>query len=475
MKQAFFIILALCVSLSLKAQVIEDGSRWFDGNAYYEADLQDRCIIFKGKSADDTYEFEFKLVYIGTEGFYKLGKANENSIIPFRSAYGCLVRGRTRGDANVLEVLNNDGLASWTLTKTNHSHKKCLATELWAKSQPIEKMISSYIMNVHYLSVLSKSQLRYMLELLKSKQQTSFVEDINMEMIQSELGVPDFQRINAGDLQALSEASAQQEVWVKNEVEFINALKSNTTINLPEGTYINLTKALSDWDLFTSNGRMHGEHIDEISHILEPALINESVYDGRQLTLINLNNITIKGEGDCHIVVEPAYAYVLHFINCNNIRLENLTMGHTALGFCTGGVVGMMNCSDMTIEGCDLYGCGAYGLIANRTQNILMQNSIIRDCSYGIMELSDCSGATFSKCNFYRNKEYSMVTVCDGCKDILFEECRFYENKGLLFDLECKIQLKSCGIVHNDLEAIGDFSKYIEQLDEYTTIKIANY
>jgi hypothetical protein len=56
----------------------------------------------------------------------------------------------------------------------------------------------------------------------------------------------------------------------------------------------------------------------------------------------------------------------------------------------------------------------------------------------------------------------------------LFDECRFYENKGLLFYLESNIQMKSCGIVHNDPAQLGEFGK-IEQMDENTTIRIENY
>ena len=376
MKRTLFIFLAICISVCVKAQDINDGSHWFDGNAYYEADLQDHCIAFKGKSADGTYEFEFKLCYIGTEGFFKLEKANENSIIPFRSEYGCIVRARTIGGMTVLEMIDN-GLASWTLVKTSNSHRDCLATEFWAKSQPVEKMISSYVMNVHYLSVLSKSQLRYIFETLQSKLNPSFIESINMEMIESELSVSDFARANVGDLQALSEIAAPQKIRVTNGTEFINALKSNTIIHLPKGTHINLTQALENWDLFTVKGRIHGENIDEITRISEPTLVNESVYDGRQLTLVNMKNITIHGDGDCHIVVEPAYAYVMHFINCKNINLENITMGHTSVGFCTGGVVGMTNCCEMSIDGCDLYGCGAYGIIANHSKDIIIRETAL--------------------------------------------------------------------------------------------------
>lgn len=268
---------------------------------------------------------------------------------------------------------------------------------------------------------------------------------------------------------------AQTLITVTDEVSFINALKNNTLIHLPEGTKLNLTKVLDKIKQFTSKGRIYGEFNESLLNSTQTILLNESVYDGRQLTILNLDNVTIHGDGDCHIVVDPAYAYVLNFINCKNIKLENLIMGHTVEGFCTGGVVGMGLCKDMVIDGCELYGCGAYGLIADNTHGITMRNSIIRDCSYGIMELYGCSYVSFLKCDFFRNREFSMISTDTYCKYIMFEACRFYENKGVLFDLKSTIHLKACGIVHNELETIGNFKQYVKQVDEYSTIIIADY
>ena len=467
-------ILTLCTAVSLSAQVITDGSHWFDGSAYYTAAELEGSILFSGASADGTYEFEFRLSYIGTEGHFKLDKAREESIVPFRTDYGTIVRINGKGNATTLSFLNDEGLSTWTLVKTDKSHRDCLATEFWAKSQPLEKMMSSYIMNTHYLSVLSKTQLRYMQEVLKDKQNRSHVEQNNLELITSELKVPDFQRINVGDLQALSEADGPRIVTVTTETEFLDALRNGTTIHLPEGTRLNLTKVLTKISAFKRQGRDYDCYLEPYMESKACMLVSERVYDGNQLSILNLKNVTIHGDGDCHIVVDPAYAFVLNFIQCENIRIENVTMGHTVEGYCTGGVIGMNRCKDMTIEGCDLYGCGAYGLVASDTDGIIMRKSIIRDCSYGIMELYQCQNATFRKCNFYRNREFGLVNVYSGSKYILFDECRFYENKGLLFYLESKIQMKSCGIVHNDPAQLGEFGK-IEQMDENTTIRIENY
>lgn len=394
--------------------------------------------------------------------------------MPFRTEYGTKVKALGK-EGTILAFLDGDGLTSWTLVRTDKSQRDCLATEFWAKSQPLEKMVSSYVMNTHYLSVLSKTQLRYMKELLEGRKNRSYVEQTNLELICSELKVPDFHRINVGDLQALSEAQGPNTVTVTDERGFLDALKDNTTIILPEGTRLNLSRVLDKASGFKGEGRAYEGYVEPHMQSGEPTLVSESVFDGHQLTVVNLRNVTISGGDDCHIVVDPAYAYVLNFVQCENIRIENVTMGHTAEGYCTGGVVGMYRCSGMEIDACDLYGCGAYGLVADTTRDVTMTRTIIRDCSYGIMQLFGCSGAIFSECSFYRNREYSLVTVDAGCSDVLFEACRFFENRGLLFDLQSRIQLRSCGIVHNDPGALGDFRNYVLQLDDETTIRIENY
>ena len=474
MRKIATIIFALCAAVCLSAQGIPEGSHWFDGSAWYTANEEEGGILFSGDSADGTYTFGFRLARTKAAGTYKLEKASGESIVPFRTEYGTKVKALGK-DGTILAFLDEDGQTSWTLVLTERSHRDCLATEFWAKSQPLEKMASSYTMNTYYLSVLSKTQLRYMKELLEGRKNRSYVEQTNLELICSELKVPDFHRVNVGDLQALSEAQGPNTVTVRDERGFLDALKDNTTILLPEGTRLNLSKVLGKASCFNGEGRAYEGYVEPHMQSGEPTLVSESVFDGHQLTVVNLRNVTISGSDDCHIVVDPAYAYVLNFVQCENIRIENVTMGHTAEGYCTGGVVGMYRCSGMEIDSCDLYGCGAYGLVADTTRDVTMTRTIIRDCSYGIMQLFGCSGATFSECSFYRNREFSMVTVDDRCSNVVFEECRFFENHGLLFDLQSTIELKSCGIVHNDPAALGDFRNHVRQTDGNTTIRIENY
>ena len=160
-------ILALCAAASLSARGIPEGSHWFDGSAWYTATELEGGMLFSGDSADGTYTFEFHLTYTKAAGTYTLEEATGESIVPFRTGYGTKVKSVGKDD-NILAFLDEEGLTSWTLIRTDKARRDCLATEFWAKSQPLEKMASSYVMNTHYLSVLSKTQLRYMKELLEN-------------------------------------------------------------------------------------------------------------------------------------------------------------------------------------------------------------------------------------------------------------------------------------------------------------------
>ena len=255
----------------------------------------------------------------------------------------------------------------------------------------------------------------------------------------------------AGVTQSYAQAPSSaigNEYRVGNELEFLSALASGHTIVLKAGTHLNLSDVLDNKDLFDVHGRAYVSDASAFPRDGQERIASEDVFDGRQLTLVNIHDLTIRGENDCSIVVEPRYAFVLNFIGCNNISIECLTLGHTEEGYCTGGVIGMEHCDVMTIESCDMYGCGTYGIEARHTQVLRMFRSIIRDCSYGIMELGSVSDAIFLLCDFYRNREFGLITADAGCSQIIFDDCRFAENEGELFVFDTKVRMEGCVIHH---------------------------
>ena len=127
----------------------------------------------------------------------------------------------------------------------------------------------------------------------------------------------------------------------------------------------------------------------------------EEVFDGVQLTIRDLSNLTIRAEGDditAHTVsARPRYAHVINFENCSAITVEGFTAGHTIEpGSCTGGVIGFRGSQDILINNCGLYGCGVVGVWADMSKNIQVANCDIYECSWGGIYMVGCKDVTFN-------------------------------------------------------------------------------
>lgn len=157
----------------------------------------------------------------------------------------------------------------------------------------------------------------------------------------------------------------------------------------------------------------------------------DKVFDGKSITIRNVKNMTITGcmEKPTRLLVKPRYAFVLNFEDCENIILENLVLGHSPdKGTCTSGVLGAVNCKNLVLRNCTLFGCGTEGLTLNKVQDMRFENSCIKDCTYGIMTLTGSETLRFVKSVFTRNEKFWGVKISDS-KDIRFEECKFIRNQ----------------------------------------------
>lgn len=239
----------------------------------------------------------------------------------------------------------------------------------------------------------------------------------------------------------------EEYVRVFTAEQFINALKSNAMILVAKNTEINLTPLLDDASQFRTRYRQwRPEGSTEVGN--QEVLISEAVYDGRQLTICNHKQMMIRGEGHSSIVVSPRYAFCLNFKNCQQIEIRNLTIGHTKGGYCQGGVIGVDGGWRISIQNCNLYGCGTYGLDLKNTNDFSMYRSYIHDCTYGIMMLNNVMPAKFEMCDFYHNREYALVESHSSYP--VFSDCRFYDNEPTapLFSCDREFYLAGCVICH---------------------------
>lgn len=238
-------------------------------------------------------------------------------------------------------------------------------------------------------------------------------------------------------------------IRVYNAEQFLNALGSNRNVLVAKNTVINLTPILNDESRFRTRYKIWMP--DASSGIAggRETVISEEVFDGRQLTLVNMKQLTIEGEQNSRIVVEPRYAFCINFVDCSQCTVRNLTIGHTEGGYCEGGVIGVKRGWRNMVTDCDLYGCGTYGLELDGTNSFSLYASNIHDCTYGIMQLRDCEAVQCTHCDFFNNREYALIES-NRCVGTVFEDCRFFANYGdaPLFSFDREFTLLGCVIYH---------------------------
>jgi len=104
-------------------------------------------------------------------------------------------------------------------------------------------------------------------------------------------------------------------------------------------------------------------------------------YEG-SIMLLGVNNVVMEGEEDTHLVCTSMFDNVMWIISCNGVTIRNLHATHSDPPEdqgCTGNVFGIDSSTDVTIEDCDINGCGAIGVYSFMVDNIVLRNNYIHD------------------------------------------------------------------------------------------------
>ncbi|MCB5229514.1 MAG: right-handed parallel beta-helix repeat-containing protein [Candidatus Cloacimonetes bacterium] len=244
---------------------------------------------------------------------------------------------------------------------------------------------------------------------------------------------------------AAAKPSEMKVVNVTNEQEFLKSIGSNTVINL---------ESLDGGYLVFSGKQTLG---------MPKNARWEEVFDGYQLVISNVNDLTITGRavGLSVIMAEPRYANVIKFENCKDIRLENLSLGHTDGGYCTGGVVELGHCQDFSIWNCELWGCGIEGITAWDSSGLTCELTSITDCTYNAMTMVRVSDVNFVNCVIRNNIEFNILNFSD-CKDVNFTDCAIFDNAAfgqwdtsyLIHSNNSRIKFQGCAIFKNNVHEV---------------------
>ncbi len=183
-------------------------------------------------------------------------------------------------------------------------------------------------------------------------------------------------------------ARERQKVTVSTAQALLAAIAPDTEIVLSAGTY-DLTALMNG-----ENGLYYSWR--EVYNATPAA----------ELVVEGVSNLSLTAAPNCtvEIVTTPRYANVLNFQDCSGVSLSGLTVGHSeGPGTCTGSVLRFEDCSNADVDGCELYGCGTYGVSAQDSRNLAVSATVVRDCSLGVYELVSCRNVSFTDCNFHDN------------------------------------------------------------------------
>ena len=453
---------------------IQRGQKFWDGAALYTAhtvtaagDVTFAVSMLDANGAPVDGVSAFRLVRLGGAGQYRL-ESTGSFPPPFRCKWGAKVEFVRQNGMNFLAVKNSRGTTVEVLTLTPDNLRNCDGQQRQMEKDAIgdfNMVADGLLLNTHTLMPVDMASLQSEYVRLSGLAKPDIIQRTNCQMIAGELayrnGEAEGGYDNPGGMAddgrdpteidprcgEVVQYDGQQYLRVTNAEQFVHSIISGQSILVAKNTTINLTSILNDakeWNTATHQWRLEGS--TEVGN--RPTIISEEMFDGRQLTIANHKQIVICGEGNSKIVVDPRYAFVLNFVNCEQIEIRNLTIGHTEGGHCEGGVIGVNGGWRISIQHCDLYGCGTYGVQLESTRDFSMASSIIRDCTYGIMTLRNVEYAKFDNCDFFRNREFSLVESRQS--NVLFWECRFYANQynSKLFDFDRQFSLDGCVINH---------------------------
>lgn len=178
-------------------------------------------------------------------------------------------------------------------------------------------------------------------------------------------------------------------VVIDNVQDLLRSISSNKKIFLKQGVY-NISNALD-----VSNNNLHWE----------------DTFDGLYPVISDIKDLSIDAEIGTFILIEPRYAFVLEFVNCQNIRISNLTLGHTESGYCVGGVLSFKGASNIEIYDSVLFGCGTIGLDLHNVDGFKFDSSTIKECTYSIMHIRDSENIVFSNSVFRDTEQFDLIEI----------------------------------------------------------------
>ena len=195
MKKIVFFLIALCAFVKVSAQAVTEGTQWFDGKVLYTAHVLDNGELFFNalENTDGVYDFSLRRLN-HAPGEYMLIPSNMIDDAPLRAQFGWRVQYIRKQGMYFLAVRNRQDRIVWTLVLTPDNLENCLGQQRFAEEQPVDDMLDGYLMNTKFLARFSKEELKRMHAKLKALPSHTVISETNMQLIESELEVVEYER-----------------------------------------------------------------------------------------------------------------------------------------------------------------------------------------------------------------------------------------------------------------------------------------
>jgi len=135
------------------------------------------------------------------------------------------------------------------------------------------------------------------------------------------------------------------------------------------------------------------------------------------LRIDDRKNLTVRGQGDCKILLTDLWEDVLTVNNSNSILIQGLYLSHLKPlpeYQCNGGVISLTYSEKISIESCELEGSGTIGVQGSDITNLTISGCHIHDNTFNAFYLRNINGALIEDCVIENNANMMQSYSLDG-------------------------------------------------------------
>jgi parallel beta-helix repeat protein len=135
------------------------------------------------------------------------------------------------------------------------------------------------------------------------------------------------------------------------------------------------------------------------------------------LKLANKNNVTLSAAPGTRIFVDDVMEDVLGVDNCDSVRIENLHLRHLkplTEYQCEGACLRISQSRDVEVAGCELDGCGAFGIAGTNLSGLRVTKCYVHDNSYSGFYFMESENVLITGNRIVHNMDVMSQYSCAG-------------------------------------------------------------